>query len=101
MDWPHNNIRYWRAYDNGRWRWVLFDTDHGFRYGKIDNPYLTYLLTCTDCSTNAQNNLTLLRKLMQNTEFKQAFSQRFASHIAITFAPDACERHDRLVPGGH
>lgn len=40
-DWPHNNVRFWRkATDgyqkdapyghDGRWRWLLFDLDHGF-----------------------------------------------------------------------
>lgn len=41
QDWPHNNIKYWRkktaSYEpdaryghDGRWRWILFDTDFGF-----------------------------------------------------------------------
>ena len=40
-DWPHNNVRFWRKTTDGyqkdapyghdgRWRWLLFDLDHGF-----------------------------------------------------------------------
>ena len=30
-DWPSNNIKYWRPRTaNGKWRWMLFDTDYGF-----------------------------------------------------------------------
>jgi hypothetical protein len=88
-DWPHNNIRFWRARDNGRWRWVLHDTDHGFLTSMVNKPYLSYMLTCGVCNANsrASREMVPLRKLMQNTAFKQEFSQRFASHIAITFAP--------------
>ena len=30
-DWPGNNIKYWRPQtQNGKWRWILYDTDFGF-----------------------------------------------------------------------
>ncbi|MFV1885356.1 MAG: CotH kinase family protein [Balneola sp.] len=30
-DWPGNNVKYWRDRRvNGKWRWVLYDTDFGF-----------------------------------------------------------------------
>lgn len=29
QDWPSNNIKYWKT-SNGKWRWILFDTDFGF-----------------------------------------------------------------------
>ncbi len=30
-DWPGNNIKYWRPRSSdGKWRWILFDTDFGF-----------------------------------------------------------------------
>lgn len=30
-DWPGNNIKFWRdAGSNGKWRWIMYDTDFGF-----------------------------------------------------------------------
>src|SRR5690606_14135405 len=40
-DWPGNNVRYWRVkkpydpnasnrFDDGRWRWLVFDSDFGY-----------------------------------------------------------------------
>ena len=32
-DWPGGNIKYWRPRtENGRWKWILYDTDFGFGY---------------------------------------------------------------------
>lgn len=41
-DWPGNNVRYWRAYDNGRWRWILYDLDISF--WNYDVNTLSYVL---------------------------------------------------------
>ena len=30
VDWPGNNTKMWRLKDNGRFRWIMFDTDFGF-----------------------------------------------------------------------
>ena len=87
-DWPDTNIRYWRAYDNGRWRWVLYDLDFGFEASAADANLLDELLTCTDCSEFTIYQATVFRKLMANTEFRHAFVQRFASHISLTFSTD-------------
>lgn len=82
-DWPDNNIRYWRAYDNGHWRWVVYDLDLGY-YNPATN-YLSYIMTG---GTSAEKYQTLLfRKLMENVSFRNEFAQRFASHLNISFAP--------------
>jgi hypothetical protein len=86
-DWPKKNIRYWRAYDNGRWRWVLYDLDFGFDASEIDTNMLAYLLTCSDCPDLVLYQSAVFRKLMENNEFSNDFAQRFASHINISFDP--------------
>jgi hypothetical protein len=83
MDWPENNIRYWRAYDDGHWRWVLFDLD--LSYYNPTNNYLSYILNQGSASELYQT--LLFRKLMMNTTFRNDFAQRFASHLNISFEP--------------
>jgi hypothetical protein len=82
-DWLNNNIRYWRAYDNGRWRWILHDLD--MAYNNPSTDYLSYVLTQGNAAKLYQS--LLFRKLMENTEFRNEFVQRFASHLNISFDP--------------
>jgi hypothetical protein len=86
-DWPVTNIRYWRAYNNGQWRWILYDLDFGFDPEEAGIDYLTYILTCSDCPELTRYQATVFRKLMENTAFRNDFVQRFASHINITYDP--------------
>jgi len=86
-DWPVTNIRFWRAYDAGHWRWLLFDLDFGFNPDEAATNFLDYLLTCTDCPQSTLYQTAVFRKLMENTQFRDDFVQRFAAHINITFAP--------------
>jgi hypothetical protein len=82
-DWPNNNVRYWRAHDNGLWRWILVDLDMAFENPQTD--YLYYILNEGNAKEKYQT--LLFRKLMENTEFRNEFVQRFASHINISFDP--------------
>ena len=87
VDWPQNNIRYWRAYDNGRWRWLLYDLDKGFEIDDVNRDYFNYVMTCRTCGDKALYHFDVMRKLMTNAEFENDFVQRFASHINITYDP--------------
>ncbi len=48
-DWPANNIKVWRQKPSGKWRWILFDLDAGFRsrdfnmmeYATLDDSSIT------------------------------------------------------------
>jgi hypothetical protein len=83
-DWPTNNIRFWR-YKNqeisdklnpkdGRWRWLMFDTDFGF--GGNGNHKVNTFLT---------SNSMLLHSLFKNQEFKYQFINRFADLLNSHF----------------
>ena len=87
-DWPHYNIRYWRAYAPGSlWRWMLHDVDAGFsnhmNSGFGNN---TLKLAMSTTGKRAYGSLLLVR-LSQNADFRAAFAQRFAAHLNTTFAP--------------
>jgi hypothetical protein len=86
IDWPHNNIRWWSAHDNGRWRWMVYDMDAAF--GRATKGYSnnTFKFAAAQQGKRAHNAL-ILRKLMLNPTFKAEFGQRFAAHMNTTYAP--------------
>jgi hypothetical protein len=83
-DWPQNNVACWREkISEGRWRWILYDTDDGFQFkgrGKsCDRNTLHW-------ATRANTPCTFLfTSLLKNTEFKNRFLQTFAAHMCSTF----------------
>jgi hypothetical protein len=99
QDWPENNIKYWRtrtgqdgsdssSVQDGRWRWLLFDTDHGFIYHDMNS--LQYA-TRDDLPTD------LLRALLKNSEFRVLFLNRFADHLNTSFREErVLEEIDRI-----
>jgi len=89
LDWPHKNIRYWRAYDGGKWRWVLYDLDLATDEEQIEDNILSKIVNVADPAAAYQT--LLFRKLMENTAFRDEFVQRFAGHINITFDPARVE----------
>jgi len=87
QDWPDNNIKYWRTrtttddsenstVKDGRWRWLLFDTDHGFTNTELNS---------IDYATRTDLETILLRSLINNPEFKNQFLNRFADHLNTSF----------------
>ena len=105
-DWPHNNIEFWRkktsSYEpnapygqDGRWRWVLKDTDFGFGYGGF-NPFnghehntLAFASSVGgDQNVNPEWSTFLFRKLLENDTFKTNFINRFADMMNTTFKPE-------------
>ncbi|MDP4193040.1 MAG: CotH kinase family protein [Bacteroidota bacterium] len=92
-DWPSNNMKIWRQRSsNGKWRWLLYDTDCSFG-GNSEGLYNTNTLeqaTAPDSKKgiNPPWATLLLRKLLENNNFKNEFIQRFAVHMATTFEKD-------------
>ncbi len=93
-DWPKNNIKYWRVRtvsdeqnasygQDGRWRWLLFDTDHGFIDPKINS--IQYA-----AREDMPNDL--FSALIGNSEFRELFLNRFADHLNSTFKTDRVVR---------
>lgn len=85
-DWPQNNVRLWRyrtdAYDpsapyglDGRWRWMLKDTDFGF--GLVGNYHENTLVKATARNKNS----ILLHSLLKNDSFRINFINYFADAL--------------------
>ena len=91
-DWPGNNLRLWRPRTpDGRWRWMLFDTDFGFGGNAEGLPESNTLALATAADgpdwPNPPWSTYLLRSLLRNDGVRHAFVQRLAAHISTTFAP--------------
>lgn len=100
-DWPANNVRLWRLRmgqyqpgapygHDGRWRWMLYDTDYGFG---LVNPYTYDMLSFATESNgpswpNPPWSTLLFRRLLENDSFKTAFIRRFDDMLNSAFLPD-------------
>ena len=106
-DWPGNNMRMWRSAESnrtegvpfhldGRWRWILFDTDFGFGldffyvpgHGDFANHNtLAYAASPVQTGfSNHPNGTLVFRRLLQNADFQQAFVTRFSDQLNTTFS---------------
>ena len=108
-DWPGNNIDFWRKRTDqpsndgewghdGRWRWLLYDTDFGFN---LDYNYVQGYNQRARHNTlkfavegggggwpNPQWSVKMIRGALRNPEFKQDFINRFADLLNTSFSED-------------
>ena len=110
QDWPGNNIKYWKS-DGGKWRWILYDTDFSFSgqwwAWDVNNHYLinTLNFVLSGIQTNWANApwaTLMLRRLIQNTEFRNKFVNRYADEINTRFLGSNVVQHfndiyDRII----
>lgn len=103
-DWPGNNVDFWRLRTNGyvdntkyghdgRWRWLMYDTDFGFGFRESPAPYMhNTLVYATHPSSNQPRNKPettfLLRNLLKNEQFRHHFINRFADQLNSAFRPE-------------
>lgn len=91
-DWPGSNTKLWREKSlNGKWRWMLYDLDFTFG-GNGNGQYFsnTLALATAPNGTDWPNPpwaTLMLRKLLENDNFKNEFIQRFAVHMNTTYEP--------------
>ncbi len=91
-DWPNNNVKFWRCRSgisthdsvgvrDGRWRWILYDTDWGFGYtGKED-----YQMNLLEKAKKVSSIGVIFGGLLKNKAFSEKFISRFDFHITKTF----------------
>ena len=95
-DWPGNNIRYWKTTDPAsKWRWILYDTDFGMGIW-YSSPADNTLALATDPNgpgwPNPPWSTLMLRKLLENTGFRNQFVNRFADLMNSRYLPDQIYR---------
>jgi len=115
-DWPGNNVKYWRlrtpayipgapkGYD-GRWRWLVLDTDFGFGlHSSYSHNTLAFATETNGPSwPNPPWSTLFLRKLLENDSFRIQFINRFADLLNTAFLPERVsgliqETRDDLLP---
>lgn len=87
------NIRYWKAKsDTAKWRWILYDTDFGFgKYNKkayMQNSLHKHTLNSGEKWPYPAWSTFLLRHLLKNKTFKEAFVLRMEDHLNTRFQAD-------------
>ncbi len=94
-DWPYHNIKFWRmktggqpnnaSYGrDGRWRWMLYDTDTGFSNTSANTLEHATSPHMTSYSNPAWSTF-LIRSLLENEEFKAQFINTLADHLNTSF----------------
>lgn len=96
QDWPGNNIKYWKT-KQGKWRWILYDTDFGFGIWDSNahsNNTLSFALEANGPDwPNPPSSTLLLRKLIENDGFKNDFVNRFADELNTRFLSSRVNFH--------
>ncbi len=109
--WDIGNARHWRhRTPEGKWRWMMFDLDTGFGgFWSTDDPWNFNMLEYnTDPNGpwsgyqghnhNSATATFLLRKLLENEDYKTRFISRFADLLNTNFTPEeAIEKLDAMA----
>jgi len=88
-DWPANNLKKWRGTNpKTKWKWFIYDMDFGFgnEYSEFKNNIFEFA-TAEDGPDwpNGPASTLLLRRLLENENFKTAFINRFPVLLAMNF----------------
>ena len=92
-DWPGNNLKYWRKRStDGKWRWIMFDTDFGFNLYNVNNyTHNTLEFAIVPNNQNQWPNPAwstyLFQRLLQNQQFRIDFINHFADNLNTRFHP--------------
>lgn len=104
--WDIGNHRLWRPRTpEGRWRWLQFDNDVGWGGFWAEQPAWQFNMLAADLtpsgSLHDHNNETttfLLRRLMDNADFRRDFVNRFQDLLNTLFQPaHTMARIDRMA----
>jgi hypothetical protein len=103
-DWPGNNIKFWNSPET-KWRWILYDTDFSFGRpwegtGAHTNDTLSFALNPSGPGwPNPPWSTLLMRKLMENTQFKNQFINQFADEMNGRFEANNVRSHINATAG--
>ena len=86
------NIRYWKSSD-GKWRFMLYDLDWSLWNMGLDMGY-PIKSGRIPAATYLYSSVNLVRKLYQNSEFKDLYLKSLAKYLKTTFKP---ERMNKII----
>ena len=96
-DWPGNNIKFWK-HPEGKWRWVMYDTDFGFGpFWDTTNYYQNTLDFALEPNgpnwPNPSWSTLLFRRLITNIGFRNQFINRYADELNTRFMSSHIKSH--------
>ena len=90
-DWPNNNIRFYRKNTpsasgsarelDGRWRWLLFDTDASYTNPQVNDNYLERIIP---------NENVFLKNLLVVPAYRDYFITRYADLLNSVYVSSIC-----------
>lgn len=109
IDWPQNNVKVWRSrnrvldlnegnYEDGKWRWMLFDTDRSF--DNYESIRLEYILNPNisledmpesiigEYDKDIEWSFILIQNLFKNEEFRTEFVDTFNYYLDTIFTSE-------------
>jgi hypothetical protein len=96
-DWPGNNVKFWK-HPNGKWRWIMYDTD--FSFGPFWNTRnywedtLSFALEANGPAwPNPSWSTLLFRKLITNIGFRNMFINLYADELNTRFLSSNINEH--------
>lgn len=91
-DWPHNNIKFWKAQNNGQWRWLFFDCDECMSYENYEllGDFISEFGVRQDFP---EWSTELMHHLFKSDHFRQSFRYRFNDLLATTFSTQNLMKH--------
>ena len=87
-DWPGNNLKKWRGTNPlTKWKWLLYDLDFGFGFGdsKKGNIFSYAANVNKTDGQNGPEHTLLLRRLLENDDFKRMFINRMNVLLVMNF----------------
>ncbi len=94
-DWPGNNVKLWKdKRANGKWRWILYDTDFGFAFPSWMTKHYEFNTLAFALEPNGPGwpnppwSTFIFRKLIENETFKNQFINTYNDLLNTIFKPN-------------
>lgn len=85
ISWGVNNVKLWRSQQNGKWNYVLYDTDAGFGY--FGAYPTTNFVDLAQFPLVTSQHSELFQHSLQNETFRCNFANRYADLMNTAFLP--------------
>ncbi|MCV6630709.1 MAG: CotH kinase family protein [Flavobacteriaceae bacterium] len=86
-DWPLENVKWWRdktSSNHRKWRWVVHDSDWGFRKGNEQKLWIGNLYK-KDEEIDKIDGFFIFNHLIKNKKFRNQFLERYKFYVEKVF----------------
>jgi hypothetical protein len=100
IDWPYNNLKYWRERKAGsKWRYILLDLDITMNNNAWAPASSTYLGAILGPFGDNNRHVQLFKRLLQNEEFHNYFINRYADLVNTAYSTPSLLAHFEKISG--